>query len=136
MEKRILVPVDFSPQSTQIIATAQNEAAREKCGLVLLHVVEDRDPMRQRPPLILTDVLDDYARLIKLIPSELVSVKALEGDPVEVILDAAIACRCHRIVMGHGGKWDRPGHVAAAVQKKFHGPTQLVHPHKDSVIEV
>lgn len=128
LEKRILVPLDFSPASVGILDAALDLA--EQCGgkLILLHVVEPFDPMRQRPPLILTDVLDDYARLVHRMPHERVSTHAVAGDPITVILEVAADSQCDTIVMGRGGKNGKPGHVAEAIPKHFHGRTRLIDP--------
>src|SRR5690349_10901854 len=100
--KRILVPLDFSPGALEILETADRLADSEEGSLVLLHVLEAFDAMRQRPPVILSDILNDYARLVRRVPPQRVTVVVLEGDPADAILDAATGCRCHAIVMGRG----------------------------------
>jgi nucleotide-binding universal stress UspA family protein len=134
IEKRILVPLDFSPCSLDVLEAAEQAALDEACGLVLLHAVEPFDAMRQRPPRVLTDVLEDYARLVKRVPPNQVHARALEGDPIDVILDAVTAFRCHRIVMGRGGTAGRPGPVARAVQKRFPGRVRLISPQSRAVV--
>lgn len=125
-EKRILVPLDFSPGTPDVLKAAERLAEEENCGLVLLHVIEPFDAMRQRPPVILNDILEDYAHLVHRIPPERVRVISLEGTAVEAILDAAIACRCHLIVMGKGGRGQQAGHVAAGVHSRVGHKTRLI----------
>lgn len=117
----ILVPVDFSPECREVLAYADNQAATTGSSLLILHVIQYRDPMRQRPPVILLDPLEDCARSIKKIPEARVSVLGIEGEPVAKILQTAESYRCQSIVMGRGGTAETPGHVAAGVKKGFHG---------------
>ena len=128
MDKRehILVPLDFSPATPDILKMAERLAEENGSQVVLLHVVELFDALKQRAPLIQEDVLQDYIRLFRRIPGHRVSSMAREGDPVEVIVDIAESYPCWAIVMGRGGNPERPGHVAAAVRKQFKGKTHWV----------
>lgn len=127
-EKRILAPIDFSPCSPEVVEAAERLAETEQCGLVLLHVIEPLEARYQRPPAIMSSVLEDYAALIRRIPRDKVRVIVLEGHPVETILDAAIACRCHAIVMGRGGQGHHHGLVASGIRKLFRGDLKLIMP--------
>lgn len=122
----ILVPVDFSPECPLILRVAEDEAARAEQALLLLHVVGMGSPLRQRPPLILTDPLEDCVRAIKRIPAARVSFLALEGEPVEEILNVAELSNCCAIIMGRGGSRERLGHVALGIQRGFRGKLRLI----------
>lgn len=117
----ILVPVDFSPQCEAVLLRAGQEASRTGSSLLLFHAVQYRDPMRQRPPELLTDPLEDCGRRITQIPDTRVSVLAVEGEPIQKILDTARDYHCKLIIMGRGGKPDKPGHVAEGVRSAFRG---------------
>ena len=132
--KRILVPLDFSPVTETILEAAEQIAAREQSRLLLLHVLEPFDSLRQRPPVILTSVLDNYARLVRLIPPEHIESLVIEGNPIECILNTAVHHGCHAIIMGHGGRGDQAGHVASAIQKLFRGNLKLVNQSTANVV--
>jgi nucleotide-binding universal stress UspA family protein len=122
----ILVPLDFSPESKKILEFAEREAERAASKLLLLHVAWFRDPLRQRPPLLLTDPLEDCARAITRIPSTEIDVLMTEGEPIRGILNTARIHDCPMIIMGRGGTPERPGHVASSVQQKFLGKVYLI----------
>ena len=127
----ILVPVDFSFEYPLVLRTAEEKAVAANHRLLLLHVVGENSPLRQRPPLILTDPLEDCVRAIHRIPSTQVSFLTVEGDAIEEILNTAIRSGCSAIVMGRGGTKERPGHVALEIQKRFPGKLHLVS-HRES----
>lgn len=117
----ILVPIDFTPAHTEVLEFASELASQTGASLLLLHVVQYRDPMRQRPPEILTAPLEDCARSIIGVPEARISYLALEGDPVRRILETAELYHCKTIVMGRGGNAAIPGQVAVGVKNEFRG---------------
>lgn len=124
--KTILVPIDFSQECVLIVRAAEEEALRSGHALLLVHVAGRDSPLRQRPPVLLADPLEDYVRHIQRLPKSDIAVLVLEGEPIEEILNLAERENCPAIVMGRGGSPEQPGHVARAIRERFPRKLRLI----------
>ncbi len=112
----ILVPLDLSPVTPEVVVQARVLARALGCGLCLLHVSPD-DPAfvgwEAGPP----SVRDQLARDRRAERTELheiaeglrregfeVETHLVKGDPVEKILERARQCQARLIVVGAHGK--------------------------------
>lgn len=124
--KRILVAVDESPRSFDVVKKAIAFAATFKADVVLLHI-------RQKVPDILghpyyQQVLDSYMKKAELTTEPLATllreagvdheVLILEDDPAESIIEAAQDERCDMIIMGTRGLSNLKGIALGSVSNK------------------
>jgi nucleotide-binding universal stress UspA family protein len=113
--KTILVPVDFSPASRQVIAHAAALARALKARIVLLNVVQPPTVMSDYAPLM-ENIVEFVAigekaaakRLAKLqasLSDEMVpaSTALATGSPIQAIVDTAKKNAADFIVMGSHG---------------------------------
>lgn len=131
MERQsILALLDFSPITLDVLDWADREAAQSGCELLLLHVAGANDPMRQRPPVLMTDVMDDWVRHCWRTPNNRIAALVREGDAVDEISTVASLYECGTICMGRGGTPEQAGRVARGVGRRFIGKTHFVKPER------
>ena len=124
--KRILVAVDESPRSIQVVERAAEIAVLFHAKIILLHV-------RQKVPDILGDpfyqqLFNQYmqtaeqttALLHVLLEEKGIDheVLILEGDPAQAITEAASDEKCELIVMGTRGLSNLAGMALGSVSHK------------------
>ena len=140
--KTILVPVDFSDVTTQVVETARQFAAAFQSRLVVLHVAEpepDFVGFEAGPPTVRVATARDFKverQRLDIIKTRLVTggcdVTALhiQGPIVEKILHEAGEQQADLIVMGshgHGALYDLlVGSVTHGVIKDAHCPVVVV----------
>src|ERR1035437_1362436 len=94
----ILALLDFSPVTSDVLDWADREAAQSESELLLLHVAGANDPMRQRPPVLMTDVMDDSVRRCWRTPQGHIAAMVREGeDAVDEISTVASLYDCGMI---------------------------------------
>jgi len=101
---RILVPVDFSSETPEVIECAAMVARRNRSELVLMHVAPGAGGREED-----LDAADKLARLEKYLREEgfQVSSALREGEPAREIVEFGGAIQADCIIMG------RHGHAAA-----------------------
>jgi nucleotide-binding universal stress UspA family protein len=124
--KRILVAVDESPRSIQVVERAAEIAELFHAKIILLHV-------RQKVPDILGDpfyqqLFNHYMQTAEQITGPLHvlledkgidhEVLILEGDPAQAITEAASNQKCGLIVMGTRGLSNLAGMALGSVSHK------------------
>jgi nucleotide-binding universal stress UspA family protein len=109
--KRILVAVDESPRSIQVVERAAEIAVLFHAKIILLHV-------RQKVPDILGDPF--YQQLFNHYMQKGIDheVLILEGDPAQAITEAASDEKCELIVMGTRGLSNLAGMALGSVSHK------------------
>lgn len=110
-EKKILVPVDFTPSSEAAIKVAKSFAAMHKAEMVLLHAVEPPAPIAEffaEGDLMAKKRSFSESMLDKMVAQHSsndlnVSKMILEAKPYKAILEAAENIKAEMIVMGTWG---------------------------------
>jgi nucleotide-binding universal stress UspA family protein len=119
--QKILVPVDFSPNSENALEFAAECADKMKASIVVLHVIHDlgdapgyyavkgRKKQLRRMEDVASDMMDDFIRKIKDRTPGIKSLDNLEtimvkGLPVNRILEIAEKSGCQMIMMGSQGR--------------------------------
>jgi nucleotide-binding universal stress UspA family protein len=133
--KKILVPIDFSPQQDAVLAQGASLAKAMSAELVLLHsiVSPEISLVAIEPVFIPASVMERFTRdhtaaataklealAIDLRATVPVTIALRYSDPVDAILNVAEEMSCDAIVMGsHGAGLDRflLGSVAEAVTR-------------------
>jgi nucleotide-binding universal stress UspA family protein len=107
--KPIVVAVDGSDRNRAAVAWAAQEAAARGCGMVLVNAAAGHlapTPhlsTRSREEQVL-DMLTDVRHQVRhIVAEESVSLVALSGDPVEVLLDQAAEAEAELLVVGKRG---------------------------------
>jgi nucleotide-binding universal stress UspA family protein len=115
--KRMLVPTDFSPASDIAFNYAMDMAARQRCSLHLLHVIDDASFASAYPdgfyvelPGLRAQLIDDAQRRLHEMAAACtalnvtVTTEVAVGRPDRVIADRATSRGTELIVMGTHGR--------------------------------
>ena len=129
--KRILVPIDYSPHSSEAIQVAMDLARRYEASIQLVHVYQPVDfglpegfmsyaPIQETELIsALTKKLEDEQKTAQNIaPSILVTSKLLHGVVASQIVKLAREDRCDLIVMGTHGRTGISHVVMGSVAEK------------------
>jgi nucleotide-binding universal stress UspA family protein len=129
-QKKILVPVDFTPSSESAIAVALNFAAMHSAEMVLLHIVEASAPMAEffadgdlmeKKRAYSLKMLDKLVEQHQGAPAG-VSRMIMEGKPYKEILKASEEIAAEMIVMGTWGSHAvESGMIGSNVNKVVRG---------------
>lgn len=141
MLKTILVPFDGSDNANRAIDYASDLASKYDAKVVLLHAIHYRfnrlpEELHQYAVSEHLDGRDEiHAVVEKLLASaevrasnagaKDVETESREGDPAEVILDAAQACNADQIVMGCRGLGQLKGLLVGSVAHKIVGYAEV-----------
>jgi len=121
MERSILVPIDFSDCTSELIGRAGEVAREMDLRIVLLHVIQTPEgvnpetkviPEKGRPEVSAVQYLGQEAERLMAILSQQLKAQGIDvieriayGNPVKQILEVAHQENAARIVMGtHGRK--------------------------------
>jgi nucleotide-binding universal stress UspA family protein len=134
---KILVPVDFSPESAEAVAFAAKYADRNGCAVVLLHVIhtphdhlerytqpQDGNQLLPMPDLA-QRLMDDFVRNLDCVCPISVDQLLVSGLPAGRILEVATLIGAREIVMGgHLLGWVE-GLLKGSISKKVCSESQI-----------